>query len=111
MKEGSIIEFEYTLVSDFLNNLQPWEFQGAYPRLWSEYNLSLPEFLGYFFITQGYKKYDINEKNFRTESFRVVDSRGAGASENFNFDAEVTDYRWVTKEVPALKEESYFHAG
>ncbi|MBL0273794.1 MAG: DUF3857 domain-containing protein [Chitinophagaceae bacterium] len=107
VKEGSIIEFEYTLVSDFLNNLQPWEFQGAYPRLWSEYNLSLPEFLGYFFITQGYKKYDINEKNFRTESFRVVDSRGAGASENFNFDAEVTDYRWVTKEVPALKEESY----
>ena len=42
VKEGSIIEFEYTLVSDFLNNLQPWEFQGAYHRLWSEYNLSLP---------------------------------------------------------------------
>lgn len=28
---------------------------GAYPRLWSEYNLALPEFLGYVFLTRGYK--------------------------------------------------------
>ncbi len=33
VKEGSIIEFEYTKMSDFLQNLEPWEFQGAYPRL------------------------------------------------------------------------------
>ncbi len=107
VKEGSIIEYEYTLRSDFLNNLQPWEFQGAYPRLWSEYNLSMPEFLGYVFLTQGYKKYDLNEKTERKESFQVVDSRGAGASDKFNFTANVEDYRWVMKEVPALKEESF----
>ncbi|MBM3416742.1 MAG: DUF3857 domain-containing protein [Bacteroidetes bacterium] len=61
VKEGSIIEYEYTITSDFLSNLQPWEFQGAYPRLWSEYNLSVPEFMGYVFLTQGYKKFDLEE--------------------------------------------------
>ena len=52
VKEGSIIEYEYSITSDFLNNLQPWQYQGAYPCLWSEYNLSLPDFLGYVFLTQ-----------------------------------------------------------
>ena len=107
IKEGSIIEYEYTISSDFLFNLQPWEFQGDIPRLWSEYNLSLPDFLGYVFLTQGYKTYDIKDKKSSRELFRIMDSRGAGATENFSFDAGVTDSRWVIKNVPALKEESF----
>ncbi|MEK7224298.1 MAG: transglutaminase domain-containing protein, partial [Bacteroidota bacterium] len=107
VKEGSIIEYEYSITSDYLTNLQPWEFQGAYPRLWSEYNLSLPAFFGYVFITQGSKNYDINQTEQRRESFQVLDTRGVGASERFSFQAEVTDNRWVMKNVPALKEESY----
>ncbi|HEY6062058.1 MAG TPA: DUF3857 domain-containing protein [Chitinophagaceae bacterium] len=107
VKEGSIIEYEYTIVSDFLSNLQPWEFQGAYPRLWSEYNLSLPVFLGYVFLTQGYKTYDIKDKEQHSESFQIADSRSSGATERFSFNAFVDDYRWVIKNVPPLKEESY----
>ncbi len=107
VKEGSIIEYEYTIVSDFLSNLQPWEFQGAYPRLWSEYNLSVPVFLGYVFLTQGYKTYDIKNKEQHNESFQIADSRGAGATERFSFNAFVDDHRWVIKNVPPLKEESY----
>lgn len=107
VKEGSIIEYEYTIISDYLQNLQPWEFQGGYPRLWSEYTLSLPEFLGYVFLTQGYKSYDIKTEKSQMESFRVVDSRGIGASDRIQFNANVTDYRWVMKNVPTLKEESF----
>ncbi|HEV8284220.1 MAG TPA: DUF3857 domain-containing protein [Chitinophagaceae bacterium] len=107
IKEGSIIEYEYIVRSDFLFNLQPWAFQGSSPVLWSEYNLRLPEFLGYVFLTQGYRKYDINERKDNRSSFRVSDSRGAGATESVSFDASVTDYRWVMKNVPALKEESF----
>src|SRR5690242_1317409 len=33
IKEGSIIEMEYTITSDYLFNLQPWTFQGDYPIL------------------------------------------------------------------------------
>lgn len=107
VKEGSIIEFEYTKKSDFLQNLEPWEFQAGYPRLWSEYNLELPDFFGYVFLTQGYKSFDIKDKKSNSGSFRIVDSRGAGSSDFIKLDANVGNYRWVIKDVPALKEESY----
>lgn len=107
IKEGSIIEYEYTVRSDFIFNLQPWEFQGAYPRLWSEYNVSIPEFLYYVFLSQGMQYgYSRTTKN-RLEKFRVVDGSGAGAAETYNFDAGVTDYRMVMKNIPALKEERF----
>ncbi|HEX5653543.1 MAG TPA: DUF3857 domain-containing protein, partial [Chitinophagaceae bacterium] len=107
IKEGSIIEFEYTIISDFLRNLQPWEFQGAYPRLWSEYNLSLPAFFNYVFLTQGYLKYDINERKQGQTSYNVGISEGTGPTERVRVESAYTDYRWVIKNVPALKEEAY----
>jgi hypothetical protein len=107
VKEGSIIEYEFTIESDFLRHLRPWEFQGSYPRLWSEYNLALPNFLGYVFLTQGYRQFDENKKKDRTEIFRVVESRGTGSSEYYNLTSNVTDHHWVMKNVPPLKEESF----
>lgn len=108
VKEGSIIEFEFTIQSDYLHNLQPWIFQGDYPCLWSEYNLSLPEFLGYVFLSQGDKKYDINPApKTRIEAYRITDGRSIGPSDRFQFNANVSDYRWVKKNVKALKEEGF----
>ena len=62
IKEGSIIEYQYTLNSDFIFNLQPWSFQGDYPRLWSEYNVSVPEFYYYVTLAQGYQPFFVKEK-------------------------------------------------
>lgn len=107
IKEGSIIEFEYTVSSDFLFNLQPWEFQGQYPRLWSEYEVSIPEFLGYIFLSQGYTKYDINNNQSRRTTYYIRTEGGAFASDRFSLDANVNENRWVMKNVPALKQESY----
>src|SRR6187455_70338 len=76
IKEGSIIEYEYTIHSGFIFNLQPWEFQGSYPRLWSEYNVSIPQFLYYVFLSQG-NQYDFaRSTKDRHEKFRVVDNGG-----------------------------------
>ena len=107
IKEGSIIEYEYTIHSDFIFNLQPWEFQGSYPRLWSEYNVSIPEFFYYVFLSQG-SQYDLlRTTKDKVERFRVVDGGGAGASETYSFEAGVTTHRMVMKNIPALKEESF----
>ena len=37
IKEGSIIEIEYTVVSDLIWNLDPWYFQDNIPTIWSEF--------------------------------------------------------------------------
>ena len=67
LTSGSIIEFTYTIESDFMFNLQPWIFQGDYPCLWSEYSVKIPDFFSYVFLSQGYLKFDIEEK---AESFK-----------------------------------------
>ncbi len=117
VKEGCIIEFEYTIISDFLPNLQPWKYQGEYPRLWSEYNLSLPDFLGYVFLTQGYKKYDVEESKNKLETYQVIGNRSAGGSgispqvmKHFIVSSNVVNYHWVMKNVKALKEENFTSA-
>ncbi len=107
IKEGSIIEFEYKTTSDFIQNLQPWVFQGTAPRLWSEYQLTVPEFLGYVFISQGYHSFHINEKKDSRGQFSVSASGGTGPSEVTSIASNVTDHRWVMKDVPELKEESF----
>ena len=107
IKEGSIIEFEYTTVSDFINSPDAWEFQGAYPRLWSEFSFNVPEFFNYTFLTQGYLAYTVKTTEEIQNNFNITDPGGAGASSHYNFTAKVNAYRWAIKDVPTLKEESY----
>lgn len=107
VKEGSIIEVEYTIKSDFLRYLRSWEFQGKLPRLWSEYNLTLPNFLRYVFLRKGYLKYDVETAKERSAMFHIVESNTAGASQSFSFTSGVIDYKWVIKNAAELKEESY----
>lgn len=107
VKEGSIIEFEYKMVSDFLFNLQPWYFQGAAPCLWSEYRVAIPQFLDYIFLAQGYHPFHLRDKKDRTTNFTIREDGGTGPSESFTFTAGITDYRWAMKDIPELKEEQF----
>ena len=107
LKEGCIIEVEYRIKSDFLYNLQPWAFQDEYPVLWSEYEVVIPEFFSYIFLSQGYQPFYIKGTKDKRNNFNGSMSSGAGASERYSFEANVTNYRWVMKNVPALKTESY----
>lgn len=47
VKEGSVIEFQYTLTSDFISTLQTWHFQNSKPTARSEFRYTLPEFFNY----------------------------------------------------------------
>jgi hypothetical protein len=107
VKEGCIIEYDYQVTSDFMWNLDPWLFQGQSPEIWSEFNFTVPEFFSYNFLSRGFHAMALNERKDRTTNFNVRDSRGAGATENYSFSAGVSDFRWVMKDIPALKEESF----
>ena len=113
IKEGSIIEYSYTVTSGFLFNLQPWGFQGPYPCLWSEYNTSIPEFFKYVILSQGYHPFLINKEDQTETSYifrqdATIDSRdGYVSGENITAKGMLYNHRWVIKDVPALKEEAY----
>lgn len=113
VKEGTIIEYSYTVTSDFYFNLRSWAFQGQYPIIWSEYAVTIPEYFDYIFLAQGYHAFqDRTKKDFqKLFSFRVNQAGayggGTGRSETFSLIAGVTTHRWIAVDVPALKDESF----
>jgi hypothetical protein len=105
IKVGSIIEYEYTISSDFIFNLQPWKFQGDHPVLWSEYYVSIPEFFYYVFLQHGEIK---KTQTSRQQTFRVRDERAIGErSVTEPFVAGINNYRMIMKNTLPLKEESF----
>lgn len=107
LKEGAIVELTYTQTSPFLFQLQPWEFQGEYPCLWSEYQVDIPNFFQYATIGQGFLPFSINTSDRRQVTFHMTDPGGSGKDERYSFDDDVVTHRWVMKNVPALKEEPF----
>ncbi len=117
LKEGSIIEYSYQVKSDFIRNLQPWEFQGEYPVLWSEYEADIPEFFKYVILSQGYHSFFINDtKKSRVNfSFTQHVDRGPGnfatqvksGIQNISLPGDIDLHTWIMKDVPPLKPEPF----
>ncbi|MEO6330351.1 MAG: DUF3857 and transglutaminase domain-containing protein, partial [Ginsengibacter sp.] len=111
VKPGSVIEVSYTISSEYLFNLRPWAFQGEYPRLWSEYEVMIPEYFYYVFLSQGYepvynKKIDVTQADFRITDSRTSTQRADVVEVKANVNAN----KWIYKDVPALKTESFTSA-
>jgi hypothetical protein len=61
VKPGSIIEYTYTIYSQYHFNLRDWEFQWRIPVLYSEYETRMIPFYEYTYILQGRNKLDVYE--------------------------------------------------
>lgn len=110
VKEGSIVEYSYTITSDFLFNLQPWAFQStAYPILWSEYKVNIPSWIEYIFLERGTLKPHIGDKRESSQKLFSFHLEGgsAGPSQTETYNIFMTQHRWVFKDVPVLEEEEF----
>lgn len=125
LKEGSIIEYSYEISSPYLFNLHSWQFQSEYPCLWSAYTTTLPDFIEYVQISQGYQTFKINSSKSEDRSMvlklspsggRMPTTQGASweqqeneASSKYNYDlsGRVTVNKWAMSDIPALKDEPY----
>ena len=80
IKEGSIIELTYSIVSDYLYNFRGWTFQYDYPARWSQYYYEFPEYFKYRESSKGYLQFDVNKKEPGYVTFSIpmvtVVSRG-----------------------------------
>ena len=115
VKANSIIEYEYEIHSNFTFNLQPWAFQSNIPVYWSEYNVKIPEYYVYKFLSQGYIPFAINDKSSSQQQFTVhyESELNAGLNQERQpsrtevYKMEAYEYRWVATEVPAMKPEPF----
>ncbi|MDD5508405.1 MAG: hypothetical protein PHD25_08780 [Bacteroidales bacterium] len=111
VREGSVIEYSYKIVSDFLFNLQSWYFQYEIPVCWSEYRVTIPEYFYYNRSMYGYESLDINENSARQEQFSYIvrpDRAISNANTQQGSVQVLANYwRMAAKDVPAFKEEDF----
>ncbi len=108
LKEGAIIEYAYTISTPGLR-LPSWTFQGSYPRLWSEYEIEVPQYYDYVLLKQGYQPYAIDTVKIAHSSYNILDPGDAAMSSSRSISASANTINniWAMKNVPALKRESY----
>ncbi|ALD21572.1 hypothetical protein AM218_10585 [Hymenobacter sp. DG25A] len=108
VKEGSIIEFTYTVSSDFLFNLQDWQFQHTIPVRWSEYRTLIPAYFRYKQITRGYLPFAVQEEKVVPYSTQISYSVNSVApKQETTISNNALSSRWVMQNVPALNEEPF----
>lgn len=108
IKEGSIIEYEYTVTSQYIMEPDPWYFQSTQrPVLWSEYKFTTPIFFNYQFHNQGYHRFSISDKKSRNEHFTIIESNNSRANDRYDFNSLVSELRWVAENVPELNSERF----
>ena len=110
LKEGSIIEYTYTVNSPHYGRppLPGWVFQSNYPRLWSEYEIVVPEFYDYVMLKQGYVPAAIDTVRVSYDVYNIIDAGDATSSaEHISAPANTIDHLWAMKDVPALKREGF----
>ena len=99
VQKGSILEYSYTLISPYLYNLSGWEFQSSIPKLYSEFNASIPGNYVYNRALNGSLNLDINDSKIKKECFHIP-----GVAK----DADCEVLKYAMKDIPAFKEEEGF---
>jgi hypothetical protein len=117
MKEGSIIEYSYTITSDFYFNIPTWEFQSLkYPCLWSEYEINIPGLLSYVFLRQGIHPFFIDKasEGHGNYTIREKSDEGTGGLVNnehtFSINSLTNKHRWVMKDISPMLADAYIYS-
>ena len=91
VREGSIIEYSYIIERGDYVHLLPWNFQTDIPVIRSEFNLQIPEYFNYKYITAGYETVDESTRESTVEQGSIP----------------AIKYHWAMNNIPALKLEPH----
>ncbi len=109
IREGSIIEFDYAVINPGFSYIPAWLYQGEYPRLYSEYDVTIPSLLDFAFVRQGYHPYMIDTAKIAFGSYNILEP-GSTAMESatvISWKGNTINSIWAMKDVPALKKEAF----
>ncbi len=102
LSPGCVIDIKYTIIENNLTYLRDWTFQWEEPVVWSEYRVIMPRQISYAFVSIGYEPWAIQENTEVTQAF--MGNAAAYLGRNI---VTCNQYRWVVKNIPALKDVPY----
>ncbi|MDI1305949.1 MAG: DUF3857 domain-containing protein [bacterium] len=116
VKEGSVIEFQYTIRSLSIGMPREYSFQTTIPVNYSEYRTFIPQYFIYNANQKGFIFPKVTvEKKPKTIKFLDMESKQAGTSSsnvNTSFYESALEYEetrttYLTENLPAMNEESF----
>ncbi len=113
--EGSVIDVNYDITSDYLFNLQDWDFQYSIPCIYSVYQTIIPEYYNYRQHISGYEHVSVDRSigqrniiySYRTgnRGTALAPTGGYRQQETINYRVDITTY--TAENVPAMPRESF----
>ncbi|WP_299392480.1 DUF3857 domain-containing protein [uncultured Gelidibacter sp.] len=100
IKEGSVVTYSYQLETPFIYKYHPWEFQDDIPKLYSEYNTSIPGNYDYHIKLVGTQKLDKSESKIVKNCLSAFNGSTADCANTI----------YVMTNIPAFIEEDYMTA-
>jgi len=97
VKEGSIVEVSYTIVTPYLFNIREWEFQKKIPVIYSRFSLKAIPYYEYTYIMKGARKFDEYSQG------EVPNSETRWG----NLVYRENQYNMGMKDIPAFKDEEF----
>jgi Domain of Unknown Function with PDB structure (DUF3857) len=120
VKEGSIIEFQYTIKSKRIAEMKDWYFQSDLPVNYSEFKTSVPEYFVYKSNQRGFvfpkvvveknqKSFAIKtrEENLNNGRVGTFGTLAASTFTTYKIDYTETKSVYTATDLPAMKEEGY----
>jgi hypothetical protein len=115
VKEGSVIEFQYSVRSYSIGNPRRWNFQTSIPVNYSEYKTYIPEYYVYNTSQKGFVFPKITEeKKQKIVSLLNVERTGgegmSGVSNSYvqdKLEYQETITTYIAENLPAMKDEVY----
>jgi hypothetical protein len=112
VKEGSVIEFEYTIKSPRLSELVDWSFQSNIPVNYSEFITHIPEYFVYRPNQKGYVFLKVTDERKKKTIVKNSKERSGNRVSKTVFSQTKIDYletitTYVAESLPAMKEEAY----
>lgn len=113
VKEGTVIEYKYTVESPYTSSFPDWEFQSSIPVNYSEYKTSIPEYYTYSSHFKGFIAPKVNKKventsitlNSKERSMEGLLSKTTISNQKIEYKVNSTTY--IEENLPAMKDEAY----
>ncbi|KLT68053.1 MULTISPECIES: DUF3857 domain-containing protein [Flavobacterium] len=107
VKEGSVIEFKYTIRSPF-REIRDWDFQMGIPVNYSEFTSYVPEYYVFNVRQKGYVFPKVTtDKNTKSITFLNKGGSGGSGYSNSQHNYFETKTNYIAENLPAMREEAY----
>lgn len=110
VKEGSVIEFHYTIKTNSIGSLREWYFQSSIPVNHSEFTTYIPEYFVYNTNKKGFIFPKVTTKSYSKSIGLNSKERSFSGTTNIHqedFTFQETQTNYLAENLPAMKDEAY----